>query len=49
MEGGFPFEIKQPRYNIEIAIEEASQISLGKIDCKIYTSVEDLFEDLQKD
>ena len=50
MEGGFPFEIKQPRYNKETekAIDEARSIMNGKIIPKKYASVEQLFADLDK-
>lgn len=49
--GGFPFEMKQPRYNrdTEEAIEEARAIADGKIQSRRYTSVEELFDDLNKD
>ena len=45
MEGGFPFQIKQPRYNhqTELAIQEARDIMNGKVQPKIYHSVEELF------
>lgn len=51
MQGGFPFQIKQPRYNqeTELAMEEARQILLGKIKAKSYTSVEELFESLDEE
>lgn len=48
MEGGFPFQIKQPRYNkeTELAMEETRQIALGNISVKHYSSVDELFDDL---
>lgn len=51
MEGGFPFQIKQPRYNkeTELAMEEARQIALGNIQAKSYSSVEALFSDLDSE
>ena len=47
MEGGFPFQIKQPRYNhqTELAIQEAREIMNGKVQPKVYHSLEELFED----
>jgi addiction module antitoxin, relB/dinJ family len=46
MEGGFPFIVKQPRYNIETeaAIQEARDIMSGKIQTKTYHSTQELFE-----
>ena len=51
MEGGFPFQIKQPRYNreTELAMEEARQIMEGKVTTKSYASVSDLMADLNED
>lgn len=48
MEGGLPFEVKQPRYNreTELAIEEAKAIMQGKTSTKAYSSAEELFEEL---
>ena len=48
MEGGIPFEVKQPRFNAETeaAIEEARGIIAGKIPAKRYGSVRDLFNEL---
>lgn len=48
MNGGFPFEIKQPRYNqeTELAIEEAKNIIAGKIKAKKYSSFNDLLSDI---
>ena len=42
MERGFPFQIKQPRYNhqTELAIQEASDIMNGKVQPKVYHSVD---------
>ena len=47
MEGGLPFEVRQPRYNAETeaAIEEARKIMDGSIPAKRYTSVDDMFND----
>lgn len=51
MEGGFPFEIKQPRYNkeTELAIEEARLISQGIIKTKTYSSSDELFADIDSE
>ena len=48
MEGGLPFEVKQPRFNVETeaAIEEARGIIAGKTPAKRYSSVRDLFNEL---
>ena len=48
MEGGFPFQPKQPQYNHEtrIAIEEARDIMAGKVDAKRYGSLTDLLADM---
>ena len=48
MEGGFPFQPKQPQYNREtrIAIEEARDIMAGKVDAKRYGSLTDLLADM---
>ena len=51
MEGGFPFQIKQPRYNheTELAIQEARDIISGKIQAKSYNSLEELLNDLDEE
>ena len=48
MEGGLPFEVKQPRFNAETeaAIEEARGIIAGKIPAKRYGSARELFNEL---
>lgn len=48
MEGGLPFEMKQPHYNkeTEAAMEEAKAIMGGKIQSKHYSSAHALFEEL---
>ena len=48
MEGGFPFQPKQPRYNREtlMAMQEAKDIMAGKVKAKRYSSLSDLLEDL---
>ncbi|MDO5044470.1 MAG: type II toxin-antitoxin system RelB/DinJ family antitoxin [Coriobacteriia bacterium] len=48
MEGGFPFSIKQPRYNqeTEAAMLEARNILSGKDDARRYSSARELFEEL---
>ncbi len=51
MQGGFPFVIKQPRFNKETedAMQEARDILAGKIQAKTYDSVEELFNELDKE
>lgn len=51
MDGGLPFELKQPRYNAETeaAVSEARSIGSGKIQAKRYTSASELFEELDKE
>ncbi|MDD6241067.1 MAG: type II toxin-antitoxin system RelB/DinJ family antitoxin [Eubacteriales bacterium] len=48
MEGGLPFEVRQPRYNAETeaAMEEARSISAGKIPAKKYSSAEEMIKDV---
>lgn len=48
MEGGLPFEVKQPHYNAvtETAIQETRDILDGKIPTKSYSSARELFEEL---
>jgi DNA-damage-inducible protein J len=48
MVGGLPFEMKQPNYNIETeaAIQEARDIIDGKVMAKSYSSVQELFKEL---
>ena len=48
MDGGFPFSVKQPRYNqeTEAAILEARDILSGKKDTRRYSSVKELFDEL---
>lgn len=48
MEGGLPFDVKQPRYNgeTEEAMQEARNIAAGKVPAKRYANVKELFEDL---
>lgn len=51
MEGGFPFQPKQPRYNAETeaAIQETKDILAGKVKVKVksYANVKEMIEDLQ--
>ena len=51
MEGGLPFEVKQPCFNAETkaAIEEARRIIAGEIPAKRYGSVHELFTELDKE
>jgi DNA-damage-inducible protein J len=48
LEGGLPFEMKQPRYNAETeaAMQEARDIINGKIKTKSYTSAKELSAEL---
>ena len=48
MEGGLPFEMKQPRYNMEteMAMKEARDIMSGKIQARSYSCAHNLFEEL---
>ena len=48
MEGGFPFPVKQPRFNqeTEAAILEARDILSGKQDARRYSSAKELFNEL---
>ncbi len=48
MEGGFPFQPKQPRYNREtlIAMQEARDIMVGKVKAKRYGSLNDILADM---
>lgn len=48
MEGGLPFDVRQPRYNAETeaAMQEARDISSGKIKAKAYNSTDEMFKDL---
>lgn len=51
MEGGLPFEMKQPRFNLEteMAMEEAKLIMAGKIPAKRYVSAHELLDELETD
>lgn len=48
MEGGLPFELKQPRYHpaTEAAMDEAREILDGRRDTKRYPSARALFDEL---
>ena len=48
MEGGFPFQPKQPRYTRETltAMQEARDIMAGKVEAKRYSSLSGLLADL---
>lgn len=50
MEGGFPFQIKQPNYNCETqnAIQEARDIISGKINSKQYNNLSEILDELEK-
>lgn len=51
MEGGLPFELKQPRYNAETeaAMMDADEILDGRKEAKKYKSAKDLFEELDRE
>lgn len=51
MEGGFPFQIKQPRYSreTELAMLEARKIMAGATEGHKYDSVSELLADLDED
>lgn len=48
MEGGLPFEVRQPRYNeeTEAAMEEARAIANGSMPAKKYSSAEEMINDV---
>ena len=48
MEGGFPFQPKQPRYNrkTQMAVQEARDIMAGRIEAKRYGSLTDLLAEI---
>lgn len=51
MEGGLPFDVRQPRYNAttEKAMEEARGIMAGKIPANSYNSAEEMFAALDNE
>lgn len=51
MEGGLPFDVKQPRYNAatEAAMREALEIINGQRDARRYSNTEELFHDLDNE
>jgi DNA-damage-inducible protein J len=51
MEGGLPFEVKQPQFNQETenAIHETKNIINGKASGKSYTSAHELFQELDQE
>ncbi|MBU9724844.1 type II toxin-antitoxin system RelB/DinJ family antitoxin [Diplocloster modestus] len=51
MEGGLPFDMKQPLYNTEteVSMQEARDILDGKVYTKTYASAGELFEELNKE
>lgn len=51
MEGGLPFDVRQPRYNAETeaAIQESRDIMAGKIPAESYQSVDAMFSALDLD
>ncbi|MDO4176719.1 MAG: type II toxin-antitoxin system RelB/DinJ family antitoxin [Bacillota bacterium] len=51
MEGGLPFDLKQPRYNAETeaAMAEADAMLDGRIEAQAYKSAGELFRELDKE
>jgi DNA-damage-inducible protein J len=51
MVGGLPFELKQPRCNMETeaALKEAREVLAGRIETKMYHSARELSEELDKE
>jgi len=51
MVGGLPFDMKQPGFNVETeaAMQEARNITSGKIPTKSYTSARELFDELDRE
>ena len=49
IEGGLPFDVRQPRYNAdtEAAMAEARSIMSGKINARSYGSARELFAELE--
>ena len=50
MEGGIPFDVRQPRYDsdTEAAMAEARDIMGGKIPAKRYNSASEAFSDIEE-
>lgn len=50
IEGGLPFDVRQPRYNAatEAAMAEARSIMTGKVPAEIYATTDDLFAALDE-
>lgn len=48
MVGGLPFDVREPNFNQETldAIQEARDIMSGKAKAKVYSSVDEMFADL---
>ncbi|MDD5851310.1 MAG: type II toxin-antitoxin system RelB/DinJ family antitoxin [Galactobacillus timonensis] len=48
MEGGLPFEVRQPRFNAETesAMKEARAIANGTISAKKYSSAKEMINDI---
>ncbi len=51
MVGGLPFAVRQPRYNAEteVAMEEARMIMGGQLPARQYSTVQELFDDLDEE
>ena len=48
MEGGLPFELRQPRFNAETeaSMREAREIAAGRVDARRYVSASQAFADV---
>jgi DNA-damage-inducible protein J len=46
MEGGLPFDVRQPRYNAETEAAMQEALASGKVPARTYSSVSELFDDL---
>lgn len=51
MEGGFPFQPKQPKYNKEVleAMQQALDIESGKLSAKRFNTVQEMFDDIDSE
>ncbi|MCF0141597.1 MAG: type II toxin-antitoxin system RelB/DinJ family antitoxin [Mogibacterium sp.] len=51
MEGGLPFELKQPKFNAvtEAAIAEADAIIEGRMPAKRYKNMKEVWADIEED
>ena len=51
MDGGLPFDMKQPKYNreTEAAMQEARDIMSGKIKSKSYSSLQEMIDEINSE